>query len=66
MAKAELPITVKLTDGARSFGMPPGEFRDLLVRHDIPVMRPSVRRERILEDHLHQLRAKISGPAVRA
>ena len=63
--RAELPITAKLTDGARAFRMTPKEFRELLDKYNIPVMRPSKRRELIQECHLRRLCEAIAGPAAR-
>jgi hypothetical protein len=63
--RAELPVTAKLTDSARAFRMTPKEFRELLDQHNIPVMRPSKRRELIHEYHLHRLCELIAGGAKR-
>ena len=59
-----LPSTVKLQTAARALGMTPREFRALLLRKHIPVLRPSERRERILADDYGALCASIAGPAL--
>ena len=61
----DLPRTVKLTDAARAAGVPPGEFRTVLQIHNIPVLRATARRERLLESHFEALLHKIAGPAVK-
>ena len=55
--------TLKLQDGARAVGLPPKEFRTLLARLGIEVLRPSERRERIRQEDMEQLCRKIAGPA---
>ena len=63
-SSVQLPGTVKLQAAARSLGMTPKEFRALLSRKQIPVLRPSQRRERILADDYGALCASIAGPAL--
>ena len=59
-----IPRTVKLQDGARTLGLPPKEFRTLLARFGIEVLRPSERRERIRRDDMELVCRKIAGPAL--
>ena len=65
LSKSDQPRqTFKLQDCARSLGMTSEEFRDLCDRNFIPILRPSERRQRLMQDHFHKLCARIVGPAV--